>query len=160
MLLRPMVESDLEFMLEIRNEVLDLIKDNRVFSLDEAIEWYHAQQPENYVICAEAGDVGIMRVRRAKQHDRAAEVGGDIHQDYRRRGFGRRAYNVLIPYLLELPSVNELFLEVLEINMPAFNLYHELGFEIHVWEPEMAKREEGYLAGFIMNLTQAKWERK
>jgi len=160
MLLRPMVEDDLEFMLEIRNEVRDLVHDNRIFTLDEAKEWYRAQRPENYVVCAEARDVGIMRVRRAKQHIASAEVGGDIHKDYRRKGFGRRAYNVLIPYLLELPTVNELYLEVLEINMPAFNLYHDLGFEIHVWEPKMAQRDKGYLAGFVMNLTEEKWKSK
>lgn len=160
MLLRPMTEGDLSFMLDIRNEVRDLINDNRIFTLDEAIEWYHTYHPENYIVVVGVADVGIMRVRRAKQHPRSAEVGGDIHKEHRRKGYGRRAYNVLIPHLLNAPDIRELFLEVLEINMPAFNLYRQLGFEIHEWKPEMAKRETGWLEGFVMSLTEDKWNKQ
>lgn len=160
MFLRPMLEDDLAFMLDIRNETRDLINDNRIFTLDEAQEWYHSFLPENYVVVVRGQDVGIMRVRRGKQHPRSAEVGGDIHKDYRRNGYGRRAYHLLIPYLLGLNSINELYLEVLEINMPAFNLYHQLGFEIHEFKPEMAQREDGWLEGFVMNLTEDKWKKK
>jgi len=78
MFLRPMTESDLQFMLDIRNESHDLMNDNRIFTLDECIEWYHSTHPENYVVSV-GEDVGIMRVRRYKQHGQSAEVGGDIH---------------------------------------------------------------------------------
>lgn len=157
MTLRPMMESDLAFMLEIRNEVRDLIHDNRIFTLDEAIEWYYNSNPENYVVVVHNVDVGIMRVRRGRQHANSAEVGGDIHKDYRRRGYGVRAYGLLIPHLFDSPYIIELFLEVLEINMPAFNLYHKLGFEIHEFVPDMAKRPGRTLAGFVMSLTMDKW---
>ena len=88
MLLRPMTEADLAFMLEVRNEVRELIHDNRIFTLDECIEWFHRTNPENYVINAAGNDIGIMRVRRGKQSLQSAEIGGDIHEDYRRHGFG------------------------------------------------------------------------
>ena len=158
MLLRPMTEGDLPFMLDIRNEVRELIHDNRIFTLDEAVEWYHTTAPENYVVVVKGDDVGIMRVRRGKQHAQSAEVGGDIHRAHRRKGFGARAYKLLIPYLFDAPQINELFLEVLEINMPAFNLYHKLGFEIHEFVPQMARRAGNrWLEGFVMNLTEDKW---
>ena len=160
MLLRPMTEGDLSFMLDIRNEVRDLINDNRIFTLDEAVEWYHNYHPENYVVVVNGVDVGIMRVRRGRQHPRSAEVGGDIHKSFRRLGYGRRAYCLLIPYLFGIDSINELYLEVLELNMPAFNLYHQLGFEIHEWKPQMARRAHGWLEGFVMSLTEDKWNRK
>ena len=98
-----------------------------------------------------------MRVRRGKQSLQSAEIGGDIHEDYRRHGYGARSYKLLIPYLFDAPQVSELFLEVLEINMPAFNLYRKLGFEIHEFKPEMAKRFKGWLSGFVMNLPEGKW---
>lgn len=158
MLLRPMIEGDLEFMLDIRNDVRDVIHDDRIFTLDECIEWYHETRPENYVVTVGGHDVGIMRVRRYKHHGHSAEVGGDIHGDFRRKGFAIRAYNLLIPYLFHTPQIDELFLEVLEINMPAFNLYRKLGFEIHEYKPEMAKRLQGWLDGFVMNLPEIKWE--
>ena len=157
MILRPMLEDDLAFMLEIRNESRELMHDNRIFTLDEAIEWYHNFHPENYVVVVNGHDVGIMRVRRGKQTVNSAEVGGDIHQTYRRKGFGQRAYHLLIPYLFHAPMVQELFLEVLEMNMPAFNLYRKLGFEIHAFVPDMVKRAGHTLEGFVMNLTENKW---
>ena len=160
MWLRPMAERDLPFMLEIRNEARDLIHDNRSFTLDECIEWYHSFHPENYVVTIGDDDVGIMRVRRVKQHACSAEVGGDIHKDHRRKGYGVRAYNLLIPFLFDTPQINELFLEVLETNMPAFNLYSKLGFQIHAYNPAMATRTDRELAGFVMNLIQEKWEKK
>ncbi|MEE8113794.1 MAG: GNAT family N-acetyltransferase [Nitrososphaerales archaeon] len=160
MWLRPMTESDLPFMLEIRNEVRDLIHDNRVFTLDQCIEWYHSFRPENYVVAISDSDVGIMRVRRDKHHAYAVEIGGDIHKDFRRRGYGVRAYKVLIPFLFNTPQINELFLEVLETNMPAFNLYLKLGFQMHAYDSAMAQRVDRELAGYVMNLTQQRWEKQ
>lgn len=158
MMLRPMTESDLPFMLDIRNEVRELIHDNRVFTLDEAIEWYHTHHPENYIVVVSGDSVGIMRVRRGKQHAHSAEVGGDIHKNHRRKGYAIRAYGILIPFLFDAPEINELFLEVLETNMPAFNLYRKLGFQIHAYNPQMAQRIDRVIAGFVMNLTQKRWE--
>lgn len=160
MMLRPMEEKDLSFMLDIRNEVREVIHDNRVFTLDECLEWYHETQPENYVVAVSGNDVGIMRVRRYKHHGHSAEVGGDIHSEFRRKGYAVRAYNLLIPYLFDNPPINELFLEVLELNMPAFNLYHKLGFEIHEYVPDMAKRPGRTLEGFVMSLPKRKWEKQ
>lgn len=160
MLLRPMVESDLSFMLEIRNEVRHLVHDDRVFSLDDAIEWYHTFHPENYIATVGGNAVGVMRVRRGKQHAHSAEVGGDIHKDHRRKGYAGRAYGLLIPFLFDSPHINELFLEVLETNMPAFNLYLKLGFKIHAYDSAMAKRIDREIAGYVMNLTQDRWEEK
>ena len=160
MLLRPMTERDLPFMLDIRNEVRELIHDNRIFTLDEAIEWYHTQHPENYVVVVAGSEVGIMRVRRGKQHMNSAEVGGDIHKAHRGKGLGKRAYKLLIPYLFGTPELRELFLEVLTKNMPAFNLYHSLGFEIYEYKDQMARRAGNiWLDGFVMNLTEEKWNK-
>jgi len=157
MILRPMLESDLPFMLEVRNEVRHLIHDDRVFSLDDCIEWFHTQHPENYIVVMSGNDVGVMRVRRYKQHNHSAEIGGDIHKQYRKQGLGSRAYKILIPYLFDIPCMDELFLEVLASNMVAFNLYRKLGFEIHTYEPNMAKRVDRNVDGFVMNLTRDKW---
>jgi len=160
MLLRPMMEGDLQFMLDIRNEAAHLMHDDRIFTLDQGLEWYHSTTPENYVVVVGSNDVGILRVRRYKQHAYSAEVGGDIHKDYRRQGYAVRAYYLLISYLFYTPEINELFLEVLFANMPAFNLYHKLGFEIHEYKPEMTQRPEGWFDGFVMSLSQEKWETK
>lgn len=160
MLLRPMIEKDLPFMLEIRNEIRHLLHDNREFTLAETVDWYRQTMPENYVVVVDQRSVGVMRVTRYKQHGYSAEIGGDIHKDYRRQGYAMRAYSLLIPYLFSAPDIDELFLEVLFANMPAFNLYHKLGFEIHEYKPEMTQRPEGWYDGFVMSLLQEKWETK
>jgi RimJ/RimL family protein N-acetyltransferase len=158
MMLYPMTEHDLLFMLNIRNEVRELLNDNRLFSLDECIRWYHKTQPENYIVSVSGTKVGVMRVRRDKQYPESIEVGGDIASKYRRKGYGLRAYNILISHLFNNPEVDELFLEVLTTNMAAFNLYYKLGFQIYEWKPQMAKRNNGWIAGFVMNLLRDKWE--
>ena len=150
MLLYPMTQEDLEFMLEVRNN-------NSVFTLDECLEWYHTTRPENYIILVAGCKVGVMRVRRNKQHSTSVEIGGDIHVDHRRKGYALRAYKILIPSLFMGSTVNEIFLEVLMDNMPAFNLYRKLGFEISEYKPEMARRTKGWLEGWVMSLTEQKW---
>lgn len=157
MLLYPMVKEDLEFMLEVRNEARESVNDNRTFTLDECLEWYNATHPENYIVLVAGRRVGVMRVRRNKQHTTSVEIGGDIHVDHRRKGYALRAYKILIPVLFIGSTVNEIFLEVLIDNMPAFNLYRKLGFEISEYKPEMARRFDGWLEGWVMNLTEQKW---
>lgn len=157
MLLRPMLEEDLNFMLEIRNESRQLMKNDSLFNLDQALEWFHLYHPENYIIVERGIDIGVMKVSRGIRHAESADVGGDIHKDYRREGYAKRAYSMLIPYLFG-DCISELFLEVLEINDPALALYVKLGFQIHAYQPQMAPRKNGWLDGFVMNLTKTRWE--
>ena len=159
MFLRPMTIDDVPFMMGVRNESREMLKDTRAFTVEEGRIWFQTCKPEQYIVnVQDVGDVGVMRVRRYVQNPHSAEIGGDVALKHRGKGYGRRAYNLLIPFLFLDDKILELYLEVFTMNMVAFNLYHSLGFQIHEYVPKMARRGDGYIDGFVMQMSQARWE--
>lgn len=115
--LRKLEETDLEFLLEIRNDDstrVNLENDN-IFVLDECQEWFQKTNPNWFLILNSNNEkVGYLRTNND-------EVGCDIHPNFRRQGFARMAYQ---EYLKDKEYAT---LWVFEDNF-AINLYKELGF--------------------------------
>lgn len=115
--LRLLEESDLEFLLEIRNDIStrQYLENQSEFTLKECRDWYSELNWPWYIIENETGErVGYIRTN-------GDEVGCDIHMNYRRRGYARHAY------LEYLKDKNFASLYVLETNF-AKKLYESLGF--------------------------------
>jgi len=118
--LRPLVESDLEFLLEVRNHpsTRGNLEDNSEFSLENCKTWFKNTNPKWFII--EAFDypilypVGYIRTK-------GDEVGCDIHPNERKKGYARKAYK------LYLKDKDYASLWVFENNF-AKNLYEKLGF--------------------------------
>ena len=129
--LRKIEESDLEFLLEVRNDETTryyLVNDN-TFNLEECTEWFRETQPKLLIIENELGE----RVGYFKTND-SNEIGCDIHPDFRRKGYARKAYQ---EYLKENTDVS---LWVFRDNF-ALNLYSDLGFVENGESKEIRGRE-------------------
>jgi RimJ/RimL family protein N-acetyltransferase len=164
MSIRPMTFDDLPFMLQVRNESREMLKDSRGFTIDQCREWFIATKPEQYIISTDDdGDVGVLRVSRFARSPNSIDIGGDIASQHRRKGYAYRAYCAMLATIFAVDEdgyLKDVYLEVLSKNMPAFNLYRKLGFEIHEYVPKMAKRGDAYLDGFVMHLSREKWNAK
>lgn len=116
MILRKLIESDLQFLLEVRNDETTRVnlENDSVFTLEQSKEWFSNTNPNWYIIEVDGNRVGYIRTN-------GDEVGIDIHQKYRRRGYAREAYNL---YLKDKEYAS---LWVFIDNF-AKNLYTELGF--------------------------------
>ena len=116
--LNPLTKKDLSFLLEIRNDDttrFNLENDN-LFSLEECEKWFKETNPKWFIILSEHGEkVGYLRTN-------GAEVGCDIHPNFRRQGYARMAYNEY------LKDKNYASLWVFEDNF-AKKLYESLGFK-------------------------------
>ena len=116
--LKKLTENDLEFLLEVRNNNstrVNLENDN-IFNLSECQEWFKKNKPNWFIILNSDNDkVGYLRTN-------GDEVGCDIHPNFRRNGFARKAYQ---EYLKDKEFAT---LWVFEDNF-AINLYKELGFK-------------------------------
>lgn len=116
MIIRKLTEFDLPFVLQIRNDDTTRInlENNSIFTIEECKNWFSNTKPEWYIIEVENKSVGYIRTN---NH----EVGIDIHPNYRKRGYARKAYK------LYLKDKNHASLWVFVDNF-AKTLYTELGF--------------------------------
>ena len=120
-ILVPLMEDDLEFLLEVRNDesTRNQLKDNTIYNLEECKEWFKNLNSFWFVICEQSTlkRVGYFRTD-------GNVIGCDIHPNHRRKGYARAAYK---KYLEETHRSN-LQLDVFEDNH-AKKLYEELGFK-------------------------------
>ena len=115
--LRPLIENDLPFLLEVRNDpsTLQFLENNSKFTLKESLKWFRQNHPKWFIIEINRVPVGYIRTN-------GDEVGCDIHPNFRRRGYAKMAYEIY------LKDKNYASLWVFEDNF-AKNLYEELGFK-------------------------------
>ena len=116
MILRRLEESDLPFLLEVRNDstTRSNLENNSVFTIESCTEWFSKTNPLWYVIEVDNKQVGYIRTDRDV-------IGADIHPMYRRMGYAREAYKLY----LEDKKYASLWVFV---DNCAKNLYTELGF--------------------------------
>jgi len=129
--LRKIKESDLEFLLEVRNDETTryYLGNDNIFNLEECTKWFKESKPKLLIIENESGN----RVGYFKTND-SNEIGCDIHPDFRRKGYVRKAYQEL------LKENTDVSLWVFRDNF-AFNLYTDLGFVENGESKEIRGRE-------------------
>jgi RimJ/RimL family protein N-acetyltransferase len=117
MILRKLEESDLPFLLEVRNDesTRQFLKNNVIFTLEQSKNWFRDVNPIWYIIEIENKKIGYIRTYEF-------EIGVDIHPMYRRMGYAREAYKL---YLKDKQYAS---LWVFSDNF-AKKLYLELGFK-------------------------------
>ena len=115
--LKPLKKDNLRFLLLVRNEesTRTQLKNDVSFTLDECEDWFEKLEPSWLMIFNEnSEEVGYLRID-------GDLIGCDIHTDFRRKGYARKAYT---EYLKDTDYAE---LDVFEDNH-AKKLYEELGF--------------------------------
>lgn len=153
----PLMEQDLPFLLEIRNECRSYLHDDRQFDLEAARAWFRAAKPTYYLtaMCGEA--VGYFRVSDVSVGSRRLLAGADIHSNFRGQGIGYRAWKEFLDlFFLEL-NWNKISLEVLSTNERAYNLYKKLGFVLEGKKREEVWRADSWIDSIVMSILRAEW---
>jgi hypothetical protein len=116
--LRPLLITDLPFLLEIRNHESTKInlENDSTFTLNECEKWFGNLKSPWYIIETNTKKVGYFRTN-------GYEVGCDIHPNYRRKGYAKIAYEI---YLKDKKYAS---LWVFNDNF-AKQLYLNLGFKV------------------------------
>lgn len=125
--IRRLEHSDIPFYNCVRNECAQFLHDPTTYTLPEAYEWYKTNQDPFFIYEIDNEMIGYFRTSNWKNH--SCYVGMDIHKDYRGKKLAFDAYKLLFEYLGKNFYVDRFYLEVLETNTRALNLYKKLGFE-------------------------------
>ena len=117
MRLIQLTEEYLDFLLEVRNHesTRQFLENDSIFNIEQCKEWFRSLNPLWYIILVDDNPVGYIRTN-------GKEIGCDIHPKYRRNGYAREAYKLI------LKEMNTASLWVFEDNF-AKKLYQELGFK-------------------------------
>jgi hypothetical protein len=115
--LRPLLITDLPFLLEVRNHESTKInlENDSTFTLNECEKWFGNLKSPWYIVKVNTEKVGYFRTN-------GDEVGCDIHPNYRRKGYAKIAYEI---YLKDKKYAS---LWVFDDNF-AKQLYLNLGFK-------------------------------
>ena len=115
--LRPLLITDLPFLLEVRNHESTRVnlENDSTFTLNECEKWFGSLNSPWYIIEINNHKVGYFRTN-------GFEIGCDIHPDYRRKGYAKIAYEI---YLKDKKYAS---LWVFDNNF-AKQLYLNLGFK-------------------------------
>lgn len=121
-----MNEDDLLFFNNTRNEASNWLHSDTQHSLDSCKEWYKKNIQSHYYIIENCGtQIGYFRFSNVKNN--SLYIGADLNKEYRGKGYAKKSYQKMFNILRD-SGYNTLYLEVLEFNIRAINLYKSLGF--------------------------------
>ena len=114
--LRPLIKTDIKFLLEVRNDpsTRNNLENNSIFTLEDCEKWFQTLNFPWYVVTSNGTPVGYVRTN-------GDEIGCDIHPNYRRNGYARQAYKLI------LKEMRTASLWVFDDNFAKI-LYQNLGF--------------------------------
>lgn len=80
------------------------------------------------VLVPGGGRAGTVVYRNLSRRRRSAEIGIELHPEYRGRGLGPRAVRALLGYLFDVLGLRRVWLRVLPENERAIRCYEKCGF--------------------------------
>jgi hypothetical protein len=115
--LRPLIKTDIDFLLEVRNDpsTRSNLENNSIFTQEEGERWFQTLNSPWYIVMSDGTPVGYIRTN-------GDEIGCDIHPNYRRNGYARQAYELI------LKEMGKASLWVFDDNFAKI-LYQNLGFK-------------------------------
>ena len=126
---REMVESDGEFVLEIRNDdsTRSRLHNPSKFTLDQFSRFYKSKSPWWLIASCNGEDFGYFRTDYVDRKNKSIQVGMDIHPNHRGKGLAKASYKKLFNHL-KVEGFEIVWLEVLKSNTLAHSVYKKLGF--------------------------------
>lgn len=137
-LLRPWLQTDLAFLLRIRNDVpLQSQLLARVRGSDErqVLRWLYdrtAKPGQLFFIIADATSklpIGFVQATDIAGSDRRGELGIGLVSEARSLGHGRRALQLVLDHLARLHELRKVWLRVRSDNHYAIRFYEQAGFQ-------------------------------
>ena len=133
---RPIEEKDLEDLRELRNDPTAYLNLGKVGmeSVQSQFQWWSTglirPHDQRYVLFeVKTGKlVGQLRVNNIDYENAHCEIGLDILQGLRGRGYGWKSYECVLEYLFKHKNIKTVYLRVGEFNKKAIALYEKLGF--------------------------------
>ena len=127
MAIRELKIRDVPFFNGVRNECAKYLHNPDTHTLPEAYEWFRSNTNPFFIYELNGEMIGYFRT--SNWTSDSCYIGMDIHKDYRGKKLAYTAYQEFIAFLYSVYNISTFYLEVLESNVRAYNLYVKLGFK-------------------------------
>lgn len=135
--IRAIEQVDLPFLTECRNYPETWMYLGTLDFSNEAKQqaWWQASSLDKskayFILCLENGTkIGFVRLDEIDHFNKSIRVGGDIHPDFRGKGYGTEMYKLLLEYCFNQLNMYRVWLFVVNFNKIAIELYTKMGFQI------------------------------
>ncbi len=171
---RPIDKLDLNVITELKNDESTFLNLGTVdmYNSVQQEEWLanvskNSQRNKNFVIITIDNEmiIGVIRIYDIDTINSNCEVGIDIVKEYRGKGYGSKAYQMILKYIFEHLNMHMVYLKVMENNETALLMYKKVGFTITGYYREYMYRYGKYWNYNIMCITRSefykdlKWKR-
>jgi len=158
---RVIEKEDLDILKEIHNDQsvwenlfnIDFVDDK---SQEYWLEGLHRKRNDlRFVLCLSEDQnvvVGRVRIQNINLHHNNCEIGLDLHESYRGKGYGLKCYSLVLKFLFDEYNMNVVYLKVADFNSRAKVLYKKLGFKETGSLPSFFYRKGKYWDYCIMSL--------
>lgn len=132
-------DSDHEWLVELHNDpvVLYNLTDPTPITLESHMKWWNNldhRKNRRFIFKIDDERVGVAKIYNIDINNRNCILGGDIHKEYRGRGYAKLMWADLLEYCFETLKLYRVSLTTAEYNTIAMKVYKGLGF-----------LEEGYM---------------
>lgn len=155
--IKAIEESDLSFLAECRNypetwkylgsvDFANEVKQKawwQTSSLDKS-KAYFVFCVYDHPLLTPITKIGFVRMDEIDHFNKSVRVGGDIHPDFRGKGYGTEMYKLLLEYCFNQLNMHRVWLFVLSFNKTAIELYHKMGFQIEGTQRKAVFRDGAY----------------
>jgi RimJ/RimL family protein N-acetyltransferase len=166
--IRSIEEGDLQFLAECRNAMstwkylgtIDFT--NKI----KQLEWWKASSLDKsksyFILCSFADDtrIGFVRMDEIDHFNKSIRIGGDIHPDFRKQGWGTRMYHLLLNYCFDQLNMHRVWLFVLHYNDKAIGLYEKMGFKCEGAQRQAVFRDGAYHDYLMMSILESEYRGK
>ena len=134
--LRLLEEKDLERLADWKNEMYENFYEYPIRKCTQK-QWYEEHVKKGDILfiielvrAAALESIGMVGFTNINWRNRTAEFGRFMIPDvkYRRKGYGRKAIDLVLEYGFKHLNLNRIYLDTLESNIGAIGLYKKIGF--------------------------------
>ena len=136
-ILRPLQDSDLDFLFEVENntENWQFGSEKKEYNKQELLDYIANAKTDitvakqyRFVIDLNSTPIGFIDL--FDYTTDSAGVGVIITKDYRNKGFAKEALNLLADYAFVILDINQLYCSITKDNLASIKLFTSCGFEL------------------------------
>ena len=158
--IRPMLESDAEFVVNSRNDprVHKWLFKTNILTVESHLKWFAKPKPDrmDFIICLNENNkaIGTLTYDKIDIKKNSAEIGKMLAPDYWSKGYMMEALPLWLAFGFENLCLKSIYAQTLSSNYKNIKLNQKFGFKIEKIISDKYQRDDGFYDIISMVLTK------